>query len=519
MARLSRLLSLRFGAVLAALCAPVMALAEADVSTKELRARLKVVEARSADAPLRAVDVAALRAELGLGQAPDQAPQAGFGGAGGLFSLASVQPQPAQASAASGKPMDVSTTNFRLMLATLAQTHTGVNNLSVVNAQGPRGPVALSVRSGRVSLADIQALSAQQGFAPRADGTLTAPVLLWKDATLVLRPGERLAFDRASGAFLLSMGRIDIDGALIEAVGSDNPYEENFRPFITVLSGGALVMRNATVRGLGFGRSNKFAGLTIAGNPLMQSDAEVVIENSLFEDIKIVTVSGTADAVVSGNTFQNARSNALNISAAPRAQITQNLFRGASPTNAIRVELGSDRAVIEKNVFLAGARVAILVQGGSGHVAVKDNLIWRRDGAGIKFLNARCGRAEGNLLLDNQQKGIEVRKSDGVVVANNLLAGNRSAGVWVSAQAGDAQTSVNGNRFEGNGSGLSAATGAVIWVAQNNFKRQLPKVLDGDIARLSTAVVRALEGTGPLRFADGQSQAKDTLAALCGGDA
>ncbi len=519
MARRGILRPSRLGAVMAFLLAPVMALAGPDVDAKDLRARLKAVDARVADAPLKAVDVRAVRAELGLAEAPVATTTNALSGAGGLFSLSSVTPETAKPRAKGQVPLDVSTTNFRLMLATLAQTYTGVNNLSVITAQGDRGTTAVSVRAGTVSLDDIKTFSARAGFTPRSDGTLIAPVVLWPDATLVLRPGERPAMARDAGAFLMSMGRIEIEGALIEAVGPQNPYEHNFNPFITIVGGGSLSMKGATVRGLGFGSTNKFAGVTIAGNPLLQDKQEVVIEDTLFDDVKVVSVAGAADAVIRGNTFQNARSNALNISGAQRAKVRENLFRGASPTNAIRVELGSDGTSISDNVFLAGDRVAILVNGGSNHVSVQGNVIWQRNGAGIKFLNARCGRAQGNLLIDNQQKGIEVRKSDGIVVRDNLFAGNRSAGIWVSAQVKDARTTVQDNTFVGNGAGLSAATGAKIWVAQNNFKRQLPKLLDGDIAKLSTAVVRDLEGSGPLLLARGQAEKQAQVADLCGGDA
>ncbi len=508
----------RICAVMAMLLAPLMALAGSDIDARDLRARLKVIDARGAAAPLAAADVRALRAELGLAQAPDATPTNTFGGAGGLFSLSSVTPMAATPRSAGQAPLDVSTTNFRLMLATLAQTYSGVNNLSVITAQGDRGTTAVSVRAGIVSLDDLKTFSARAGYAPRMDGTLIAPVVLWPDATLVLRPGERLSMARDTGAFLMSMGRIEIDGALIEAVGPENPHENNFNPFITIVGGGSLSMKHATVRGLGFGRTNKFAGVTIAGNPLLPNKQEVVIENSLFDDVKVVSVLGAADALIRGNTFQNARSNALNISGAQRAKVRENLFRGTSPTNAIRVELGSDGTAISDNVFLAGDRVAILVNGGSNHVSVRGNVIWQRNGAGIKFLGTRCGLAQGNLLIDNRQKGIEVRKSDGVVVRDNLFAGNRSAGIWVSAQAENARTAVRDNTFVGNGAGLSAATGAEIWVAQNNFKRQLPKLLDGDIAKLSTAVVRDLEGSGPLLLARGQAEKQTEVAVLCGGD-
>lgn len=422
---------------------------------------------------------------------------------------------PAQAKRA---PQDVGTTNFRLMLAGLAQTFTGQNNQAVVNAQGPRGPVALSVRAGVVTLADVQAFSAAQGHPPRADGTLTLPVVIWPDATLRLSPGERLALARDTGAFVLSMGTLDVEGAVIEVAGAENPHTPSFIPFVTVTGGGSAQIRDATLRGLGFGQTAKFSGLSVAGNLLTQGKGKVVIRDTLFDGLKVVSLAGVAGAEVSGNTFVNARHNTLNLVSAPRARIDGNLFGGDAPTNAIRVDRGSGYTEISDNIFLSGQRVAVLVDGASDHVQVRDNLVWRRAGAGVKFLRSACGLAQGNVILDNKQKGVEVRKSDGTVVRDNLIVGNGSAGIWVSAQQADARTSVSGNILRANGSGLSAATGAEIQLRGNDMRAQLPRLLDGDIARLTNTLVADLRGSMMLRFKDGQADAGGRFAALCGSD-
>ncbi len=413
-------------------------------------------------------------------------------------------------------PQDVTTTNFRLMLATLAQTYTGRNGMAVVNAQGPRGPIAISVRAGTVGLDDLHRYATALGMPPLADGTLTAPVVIWPGATLRLTGDDHLRLARDAGAFVLSMGALDINGAVIEAVGPENPHTPSFVPFVTVAAGGSLRLNGATVRGLGFGQTPKFSGLSVARNLLSQNVGEVVIRNTLFDGLQRVTIAGAGGAEVSGNTFINPTGNTLHLVNAPRAKITENLFVDGSHTNALRVEGGSIRAEITRNIFLAGQRVALMVSERSDHVQVRENIIWKRKGAGIKFLHTRCGLVEENVILDNLQKGVEVRKSDGTVLSSNLIAGNSNAAVWVSSQSEGAQTALNDNRLVANGAGLSAATGAQIFLHRNNFAKQLPKLLDGDIARLSRKIVVDLKGDGPLRLNKGAADDLAQRADLCG---
>ncbi|MEL7131010.1 MAG: right-handed parallel beta-helix repeat-containing protein [Pseudomonadota bacterium] len=532
-------------AALAVCVAPQTALGDLSaVDLSDMRRALTTLKAELAADPDALRDINAMWQRLPLdGAAPAPAAQSPFAApdtlvksvqeaprpvdpSGAFFAgaAASVPVTPQQPGAALGvwadapdhaTPLDAGLTDFRIMLAALAQTYTGKNNQAVINAQGPRGTVAISIRSGEVGLTDLQAFSASLGHPPRPDGTLTTPVVIWSDATLRLGPGERLGLARDTGAFLMSMGRLDVNGATIESVGPENPHTPSFTPFVTVMQGGSLDMRGATLRNLGFGQTPKFSGLSVAGSLISRDRGSVHIEDSLFDSLKVVSLVSTQAPKIIGVTFRDARDAALHLMDAPGAEVRRTLFVGHSPTNAIRVDQGSTHVVIERNMFLAGERVAVLVDAGSDHVQVRGNLIWQRAGAGIKFLRTRCGLIEDNLILDNRQKGVEVRRSTGTVVRDNLIAGNRSAGIWVSAQGPAAQTALNDNVLHGNGAGVSAATGAEILMQGNNFAKQFPRLLDGDIARLTRYVAVDLRGDVGLRIRDGQAATGPTDA-LCG---
>ncbi|MEO9684890.1 MAG: NosD domain-containing protein [Tateyamaria sp.] len=515
------------------------------VNLSEMRATLNQINAELGDDVKTPVDVAALWTRLGRGAGVlDQAkavtplaaqttPPAVNGSLFGAGRSQDAEPKDAVtpapigllspllgthvATPLRGVPQDVGTTNFRLMLASLAQTYTGKNNTAVVNAQGARGPVALSIQSGTVTLADIQAYSAAQGMPPLADGTMTMPVVIWPDATLRLDQGERLALARDAGAFVLAMGTLIVDRALIEAVGPENQHTPSFNPFVSVIGGGSLKMTGAILRDLGFGQTPKFSGLSVAGNLLNQTRGTVTIRDSLFDNLKGVQIAGMSGAEITGNTFGHLKDAAVTLTMAPGSSVAGNLFYGTARTNAIRVTAGSGHSQIDRNLFLDGERVAVLVDGQSDNVRVRDNVVWRRDGGGIKFSRTQCGLVAGNVILDNRQKGIEVRRSDGTVLRDNLIAGNSSAGIWVSAQARQARTALNGNILNANGAGLSTATSAEILLDNNDFSRQLPKLLDGDVGRLTHKMVADLRGSVPLRFKDGQAEHVSTDATLCGG--
>ena len=399
-------------------------------------------------------------------------------------------------------PAAVEVVDFRIALAILAQSYDGKDNGDVILAQGDRGSQALSFRGGVVTLNDIRSAAARLS---RASGTqaLTIPVVLWEDTLLRLVPGDDLVLSRAHGAFVMSFGRVEITGASLSVTEDANPLSSEFVPFLTVGGGGSLALRDSRVSGLGFGWTEKFSGLSVVSHPFMPSLGPSVIEGNVIEDIVTLVLSGTSDAHVTGNQFHNVRDNALRLTRAPRAQVAGNLFHGEAPTNAIRLLDRSNDAHLAGNVFLGGTRAAILVRGGSDRVQVAGNLLWRRDGAAIKFLNTACGRASGNIALDGRQKGIEVRKSPGTVLSGNTIGGVHSSGIWISDQPDGAVTRLSDNVLVRNGSGLATATAARIVLDGNDLSQQLPRLVDGDLNPQNAVLIADLRGQTPLTLTAG----------------
>ncbi|WGW04288.1 NosD domain-containing protein [Tropicibacter oceani] len=458
------------------------------------------------DAAARSLPLELLLLRTGLTGLTDALPRAGRDAAGTVDA-----PPPPQ-----GPPAQASVETFRTALAVLSQVHGGQDNLDVLLAHPGDRTDALTFRSGVVTLDHIrQSLrdtGLQADMAPGHD-TLRVPVILWEDTLLQLGPHDRLGLSRADGVFVISFGRVELDGARVFSVGGESPTSKDFVPFVTIAGGGSLNARGASFDGLGFGNTPKFSGVSIVSHPLMPSTGNTRIADSHFENLVTVAMTGGEAAVITGNRFYNMRNNALMLANAVGAQVHGNLFFGDGPTNAVRVLAGSDDAVVRGNVLLEGDRSGILVQGQSTRVEVSGNVIWRRSGGAIKLSGTRCGVVRGNVILNSRQKGIDIRSSDATQVHANTISGSGSAGIWVSAQPRQAVTYLSQNTLRGNGAGLSTATGARLFLAGNDFSNQFPRLIDGDLTLQNHAIVRDLHGKTPMLMSASETVVPSSLAA------
>ncbi|MGR3502280.1 right-handed parallel beta-helix repeat-containing protein [Pseudaestuariivita sp.] len=392
--------------------------------------------------------------------------------------------------------LDFQDLDMRLPLAMLSQSHGAGDIFDVVTAQGDASPKALVLRKGRAGLSElIQAARSANAGAVDARGVLvlTRPVVIWDNAELILSPGHHLEFDREAGAFMLVLGLLETTGATISGTGGPNVHAPDFKPFITAANGGRLILRKSTFSHLGFGRTSKFAGISIARNGLHMSRGTSEISGNLFDTIGSVWIDTDQDVRVVGNRFRNPQRVALSIVNAGRPVLTDNVFFQGGAFNAIQVVRGSYDARIERNLILGGERAGIVLKFDSQRARIEDNVIWRRRGAGIIFAKAHCGTIAGNWVVENRQKGIEVRSARGVQVVGNRITMNRSAGLWVSAQDNGVNVLVKDNLFAQNRAGLTTATGADLVLENNDFTRQLPKYLSGDISPQNAIFAHKME--------------------------
>jgi poly(beta-D-mannuronate) C5 epimerase len=394
---------------------------------------------------------------------------------------------------------EIGTLNTRLALTPLLQSFGNEGATGVIVAQTDPTDSAIVIREGDATLGMIRA---HLGAGP-GPLRLTRPLVVLQDATLRLGPGDEIELSREDGAFILNYGHLELRGATIAATLGENHASRAFRPFVTTVNTGTLDLQGATVRDLGFGRTEKFSGLAILRTILHEPARISRIENSHFERVGSVRIVGDTGALIRDNRFADMTSAAVIVQRTTGARILTNIFWGDMPTNAIRIEDSTRDAFVAGNVILGGDRAGIVVRGDAHHAIVTGNIVWDRDGSGITLTDADCSVLSGNLFIANDQKGIEVRSSHSVLVNQNTALSNHSAGIWVSDQTAAAQILLADNRVAYNGAGLAGANTAQVLMAGNDFSRQYQQFLAGDLALLSPAIARNMQGSSPFILASG----------------
>ncbi len=412
--------------------------------------------------------------------------------------LTFIQPATAKATPV---PVEGQSLDLRLAVTMLSQSYGPDGTFNVLAAQTNPNLKALVLRKGTANLADIRRLLQEnqlQTVAPDGVLRLDVPLVVWSGAGLVLGPNDKVELNRSTGAFLINFGHLDLNGASISGAGAANPASPSFMPFVTTADGGSVAVKNGHFLHLGFGVAPAFSGFSVMRSIVHTADRQNHVEASRFEDLVSFTIDGASDVVVDGNRFTDMRGGSIVVTHSTNATIRSNLFSGKMPTNAIRLADASLGAVIEGNVVLGGKHAGILIGKDSGSAVISNNIIWKRAGGGISVSNSDCEKITGNLVIDNTQKGIEVRDSLDARVEQNTILSNHSAGIWVSGQRKGAQTWLAGNTLAANGSGLAGAIGESIYLDANDFTRQFPQFLSGDLTAQFRSVALDLRGTKPI---------------------
>ena len=393
-----------------------------------------------------------------------------------------------------GAPADMAKADMRVALLKLARPDEDDARTTVLEAQGPRGAEALSLRSGEMNLAQLLAM-AERVF-PGSVGAhgLEVPLIIEKAATLVLTDGAVLPLNRAKGAFLANFGRLDIRGGGVVAVGPRNLHAGSFAPFVVTAGQGVMTAHNAHFADLGFGSKMAFAGLSVMVSGFYQNDTPSVLTGSVMRRVGSTVFVGATSAEISDNRFVNSRRTALILRATTAARIHRNTFVDGDAGDAIRLAprtIATDIRTIE--IFNPKESGIALLTGSDG-TKINDVTIWRPRHHGVRAESAHCLEMNGLNILGSRQEGIVLHGAQGAVLSNSAVIASHRAGLLITDLPDHAVTHVSHTQFALNRIGIETAAPGQIDLRYNNFQDQFPRFLAGDVQFMTPRLLGDLTG-------------------------
>lgn len=364
----------------------------------------------------------------------------------------------------------------------------GNGQLTLQRAQGGQTDV-VQVLSGTARLADLadSDLIRKQG----AVWHLTRPLVIWPDAALVLTRGEVLEMDTASGAFLLSFGAVVLDGATLRGDAGQNVSVPAFRPFLLVAGQGALRAERAFVQDLGFPGPTAFRGLSVLTIGLLQPLFPSAVTGSRFERVHSLGFEGTNGLILAGNRVTASGGAAVRVRDAQGLVIADNRIQESGRGAGLRLSGQLGAVQITGNRITAGGGNGVQIDGAATGLDLRANVVLDNAGAGIVLGPSACVTVQGNILVGNRTSGLRLSATGDAMVADNAIHQNGSAGIEVQDQAGRGPVLLSANVLSGNREGLRAAGLGEVRLSGNDLADQTPRQFAGDFSPWLSAYLTA----------------------------
>ncbi len=394
----------------------------------------------------------------------------------------------------------------------------GTNDqLSVIRAQPGDAPKVIAIQGGSVDLSQVIRWIAEQDDADAlfANDAMQVPVLILEGARLVISADEYLQLGRENGAFLLNLGTLVIDGGGIAGTIADNPKVPEFRPFAVTAGSGRAVVHDAQISHLGFGKTAAFSGFAVLNKGLYPQIGPSFVSGSVLRDVGSLTFVGSTDLRVERNVFVDAPNMAVLLNGTENALVRENILTATQSGAALRVINGANRTRIQNNIVYRNEGTGISVVRGSENSVITGNFIWRNNSVGITVSRADCTSVANNISTENLKKGLEIRTSRAASITGNMLLANRSVGLAVMDQPVGTDTTVTDNVFVHNRVGLASASPHILTLSENDFSRQLPRLVEGDVSAEAHQIIADLTGTTEIQFNVGGIEAFRPFSGNC----
>jgi poly(beta-D-mannuronate) C5 epimerase len=363
-------------------------------------------------------------------------------------------------------------------------------NYHVALRQAQAHPEVLMVEGGVASIASLyeaaQAAGVKGALEKTAEGFVAhMPIAVWNGATLSVQPGETLLLDREAGAFLLASGNLlGADGA-IAGFGPENPRLKEFNPFVVVALSGSARLEGMHFTDLGFGLFPPLTGVTVLEGGFFAKPDPAVIRDNTFTNAGTLALIDADNAQVEGNVFKRAAGPSLLISGGKDIAANGNVMLTGPVAHGIKVTSGATHVEVRGNIVVDAGLNGIFADAGAADLRIEGNLIAGSKRSGVSIASADCVTVKDNLLLQNAQSGLAVSDSAGLRVSANRLIDNGNAGISVSRQPDYGVIEIASNELDGNRVGIKGSTTARLSFAQNDFRAQAPRLLDGELVQFT----------------------------------
>ena len=399
---------------------------------------------------------------------------------------------------------DIQLIDLRLALLHLSLAAGSNDQLSIVRAQSASTPQAIVVNGGQVNLDDLRTwVSAQSDPKSLLNGdTLHVPLVVFQDGRFDMASSDTLELSTKDGAFIANLGVLVMDGATISATSDTNETAEQFVPFVATAGTGQAQISNSVFERLGFGDTALYSGVSVINRGLYAPIGQSYLTDTVLRDVQGATFYGGSSPIINSNVFVGENAGGLVLRSTDNAVVSSNVLVGEATEAALKFMDGATNSTVRHNIIFSASGPGIFVTEGSHETTITDNLIWR-SGSGISVIHSDCIDLTGNVLVDNQRKGIELRTSRNSRIVANQMLGNHSSGLFIGAQPSGTTTWLNDNLFIGNRVGLSSASADHLVLNRNDFQNQFPRFLDGDLVAQTSRIVTNLNGTAAIELQAG----------------
>lgn len=397
-------------------------------------------------------------------------------------------------------------------------------NAGFVGRQGVTAPEVVVIENGRVDLPMLADILKDRGFEDylTREGkifTLRRPVVIGPKASLVVT-GDDVAewrLSTRSGAFIANAGKLYISDTRLVAWNDEKNApmwayygdKRSFRPFLTNWSQSEIYMGSSDIVALGYANGKSY-GLSLSAGPSawfkFGNDNQslrptgIIVDNS-FRNMLYGFYSYEADDVVlSGNEYiDNVVYGVDPHDRSRRLAIGYNTAYGTHKKHGIIISREVDDSIIFGNVTFDNKGTGIMLDRDSNGTLVYGNTTFHNAQEGMTLFESDCEIIAANRVFENKGSGFRIRNSYNIGLFYNDITHNKSAGIsaYSATLKGDpvhqhrdfaldpydeltAITAV-GNTIEANGMGLGIDRVTGLFLKDNSFIKQSPKVLRGGL--------------------------------------